>query len=84
MLNPGPGEQPLSANVEPLTLPILFSPGATAPSRESVPSARLGNPVEPALTPAEIRRRELRYEQWLKTQGLERVERASASSNNPY
>jgi hypothetical protein len=39
---------------------------------------------EQARTPAESRNRAARYERWLESQGLVRVEEATVDANNPY
>jgi hypothetical protein len=38
---------------------------------------------EQARTPAESRNRAARYERWLESQGLVRVEEATVDANNP-
>ena len=84
VLDPGPDGEPLASARSRAPLPLFLPRGRTEPVRASAPVSVAREAVEPPLTPDEIRRRTARYEEWLKAQGLERVERASVREANPY
>jgi hypothetical protein len=84
ILGEGPDGEPLASLRSRAPLPLFFPLERTQPLRASAAVGVVREPVEPLLTPAEIRRRTARYEEWLRAQGLERVERASVRETNPY
>jgi hypothetical protein len=89
VLNLGPPALPLSIDearvhtpLTPFAMPGIqdvSEPKLPGPEASVVPASG-----EPALTPAESRNRAARYERWLKSQGLVRVEEATVDTNNPY
>jgi len=85
VLNPGPSGAPLAPSAARLSMPFVV-PVVRTNAFRAEPVATNGSPEapEPALTPSEIRRRTARYENWLRAQGFERVDRATVEVNNPY
>jgi serine/threonine protein kinase len=84
VLGGGPNGEPLASERSRAPLPLFFPVERTEVPLASATVSAVREPPEPLLTPEEIRRRTARYEEWLKAQGLERVERASVRETNPY
>jgi serine/threonine-protein kinase len=85
VLNLGPPVAPLSIDPARVRTPIVTPRLPDVPE----PKPATGSGVMPVsdgqvLTPAEVRSRAARYERWLKSQGLVRVEEATVDANNPY
>jgi eukaryotic-like serine/threonine-protein kinase len=75
---PGPSAQPVTVVPVPAPLPADLRPEPPPPAagsneRPSTPQ-RPPAAAAPALTPEEIRRRQQRYERWLREQGLQRLD----------
>ena len=82
----GPEAGPLVAN-EVLVEPHRVEVGArdVSPAAQSATvTSGTATSDDALLTPAEIRRRTRRYENWLRAQGLKRPEDATADLANPY
>jgi eukaryotic-like serine/threonine-protein kinase len=86
VLKLGPPVAPLAVDEARVraSIAVPTTPDAPEPKPSGTNSGVVQVSDEQALSPAEVRSRGVRYERWLKSQGLVRIEEATVDANNPY